>query len=108
MIKKLAMVILVVLSGGFSIANANNFQGQTFVQKRNNDYNGDYRRKHNYPKTQDELDAEQKYADAQGDPSGDKQIVAAVERRRRVDFIQGSGMVVVKFLPDDNSGLRHQ
>lgn len=38
----------------------------------------------------------------------DAEVIQAVERRRRVDFVEGRGMVVTRLLPDDNSGLRHQ
>lgn len=38
----------------------------------------------------------------------DEEIVKAVERRRRLDYVEGAGMVVVKLLPDDRSGLEHQ
>ncbi len=39
---------------------------------------------------------------------GDAAIVRAVDGRKRVDFVEGSGMVVTKLLPDDNVGLKHQ
>ncbi|RYZ84614.1 MAG: DUF3465 domain-containing protein [Proteobacteria bacterium] len=38
----------------------------------------------------------------------DSQIVAAVEARRRTNFVEGGGMVVTELLPDDNNGLKHQ
>jgi len=44
---------------------------------------------------------QQAYAD-------DSEIVAAAESKRRVDFVSGDGMVVVKLLPDDRHGLEHQ
>lgn len=39
---------------------------------------------------------------------GDERIVQAVEKKRRVDYVEGSGMVVIKLLPDDRQGLQHQ
>jgi hypothetical protein len=38
----------------------------------------------------------------------DSQILQAYEAKRRVNFVEGAGMEVVKLLPDDNSGLKHQ
>jgi len=38
----------------------------------------------------------------------DSQIVQAYEAKRRVNFVEGAKMEVVKLLPDDNSGLKHQ
>lgn len=38
----------------------------------------------------------------------DSDIVRAVNDQRRVDFVEGGGLVVTKILPDDNSGLKHQ
>ncbi|MDG0817890.1 DUF3465 domain-containing protein [Bdellovibrio svalbardensis] len=40
--------------------------------------------------------------------AGDAMIVRAVEGKKRVNFVEGSGMVVIQLLPDDNSGLKHQ
>lgn len=44
---------------------------------------------------------------SQGDED-DSEIVRAVVNRRRVDFVEGRGMVVIRTLADDNNGLRHQ
>jgi hypothetical protein len=38
----------------------------------------------------------------------DSKIVAAVNNKRRLDFVEGGGMVVVKLLPDDRNGLEHE
>lgn len=38
----------------------------------------------------------------------DSEIVRAVVNRRRVDFVEGRGMVVIRTLADDTNGLRHQ
>lgn len=38
----------------------------------------------------------------------DQQILAAVAGRRNVNFVQGTGMTVVKILPEDRNGLPHQ
>lgn len=108
MIKKLVIASLVLISAVYTSAYAYDFQAPLVIQKRNSDYNRDYPRQNNYSKTKDEVEVDQRFVGEQNAPNGDKQIVAAVERRRRVDYIQGSGMVVVKLLPDDNSGLRHQ
>jgi len=49
-----------------------------------------------------------KAADVASKVSGDANIVSAIANKRRVDFVEGSGMVVVKLLPDDLNGLEHQ
>ncbi len=64
------------------------------------DRNDGFRDKHNMPNQRGEVSANSAAPDAK--------IVDAVENQRRVDFVEGSGMVVVKVLPDDNSGLKHQ
>ncbi|MGZ3769817.1 MAG: DUF3465 domain-containing protein [Bdellovibrio sp.] len=38
----------------------------------------------------------------------DSDIVRAVNDQRRIRYVEGGGMLVVKILPDDNSGLKHQ
>ncbi|WP_347357206.1 DUF3465 domain-containing protein [Bdellovibrio sp.] len=43
-----------------------------------------------------------------GNINNDREIVDAVNNRRREDFVEGADMVVTKILPDDNSGLEHQ
>ncbi|WP_413944256.1 DUF3465 domain-containing protein [Bdellovibrio sp. HCB-162] len=40
--------------------------------------------------------------------ANDSDIVRAVNEQRRVNFVEGGGMVVTKVLPDDNNGLKHQ
>ncbi|HEY8271356.1 MAG TPA: DUF3465 domain-containing protein [Pseudobdellovibrionaceae bacterium] len=39
---------------------------------------------------------------------GDAKIVQAVRNQRRLDFVEGSGMVVTQLLQDDKNGLQHQ
>jgi hypothetical protein len=42
-------------------------------------------------------------------PDGsDQDLINAVSNRRKVNFVEGDGMVVTKVLPEDNDGLRHQ
>jgi hypothetical protein len=118
MIKKIATLFLVLVSVG-SFAHAENYNdndndnGAIAYKRRNND---DFRRKHNYPRQQENYDDNQEEYQQQnngnqqqGNGNADDQaIVKAVENRRRVDFVEGGGMVVVKLLPDDNNGLQHQ
>lgn len=40
--------------------------------------------------------------------ANDSDIVRAVNDQRRVDYVEGGGLVVTKILPDDNRGLKHQ
>ncbi len=43
------------------------------------------------------------------DPSApDYAIARATEGKKRVNFVEGAGMIVTQLLPDDTSGLRHQ
>lgn len=73
-------LVLLSLSLTLSIAEANNnYQDQNFDQS-----------------------SEQNLA------ADDSQLVQAMENKRRVNFVEGSNMTVVKILPDDNSGLTHQ
>lgn len=38
----------------------------------------------------------------------DSQLVAAVQNRRDVDFLQAAKVIVTRILPDDTQGLQHQ
>lgn len=38
----------------------------------------------------------------------DADVIRAVNGRKRLNFVEGSGMVVTKVLPDDTKGLAHQ
>lgn len=38
----------------------------------------------------------------------DSDIVRAINDQRQVNFVEGGGLVVVKILPDDTNGLKHQ
>ncbi|MNJ98405.1 hypothetical protein D3C87_161710 [compost metagenome] len=103
---RLVLVALTLVSA-FSVAEAkrkndndrdNGREGVYDPRDRNNGF----RDKHDYP--------EQREASGDSvDPRApDRDIVAAVNNQRRVNFVEGSGMVVTKILPDDNSGLKHQ
>lgn len=59
-------------------------------ENRNDNYAGD-----NFPR-------------GEGGLNSDEAIVSAVQNRKRLNFVQGGGMVVTKVLPDDNQGLTHQ
>ncbi|QDK37045.1 DUF3465 domain-containing protein [Bdellovibrio sp. NC01] len=63
--------------------------------------NEGFRDKHNYPND----GQQQQVVDSS---AGDADIVRAVNAQKRVNFVEGSGMVVIKVLPDDNEGLKHQ
>lgn len=39
---------------------------------------------------------------------GDAAIVKAINNRKTMQFVEGENMTVVKLLPDDRSGLKHQ
>jgi hypothetical protein len=90
MFNKLASLVLVVLSFATVMASAQdsqNFQNDSGFysnhQNRNRNDNGN-------------------------NNGGDSQIVAAAQSHRRVDYVEGSGLVVIRLLPDDTSGLQHQ
>lgn len=40
--------------------------------------------------------------------AGDAAMVAAVNGRRNINFVEATGMLVVETLPDDRQGLQHQ
>ena len=52
------------------------------------------------------------FAFQQGDHPGkiddDSALVAAVQSRKRVRYVEAGNVVATKLLPDDNKGLRHQ
>lgn len=109
MIKNIASISILLLTFTVGMAHAYDTQDTSGIEAKRQTYNEDYRRKHNYPRNEEQKQHDER-ADIQGrnNNSGDSQIVAAAERRGRVDFVEGSGMVVTQLLPDDNSGLRHQ
>lgn len=43
-----------------------------------------------------------------GQLENDREIISALQNRRRVNFVKGMNLVVVKLLPDDRQGLPHQ
>lgn len=105
MTKKMALILGFVLSfSAFHVVKADDFiaykRGANY-QKSDKNSNQDYRDKHNYPSNTPE-------GSVQSGTGDDSKVVAAVESRRRLDFVEGSGMVVVKLLPDDRNGLQHQ
>jgi hypothetical protein len=110
MFKKLASVtVLVVLSVlSQAVSAQENIDPSLLARRHGGSYNGDFRQKHNYPKNQDEQDAEQNAIDAQNSADDDRDVVAAVERRRGLNFVQGMGMTVSQLMKDDTSGLQHQ
>lgn len=49
-----------------------------------------------------------KMTDHPGEIQNDNDLVAAVNSRREVFYVEAGNITVSKLLPDDNSGLRHQ
>ena len=49
-----------------------------------------------------------KMTDHPGEIQNDNDLVAAVNSRRGVFYLEAGNIVVTKLLPDDTSGLRHQ
>ncbi|WP_413288487.1 DUF3465 domain-containing protein [Bdellovibrio sp. HCB337] len=99
MTKKLALMLGVVLSVSCFQAKSEDF----VPYGRNRSHKGNEQKNENRQNRggQDESRI--------SDPNAeDKEIVKAVEKRRRADFVEGRGMVVVKLLPDDRNGLQHQ
>lgn len=114
MTKKLALYLGVVLISltSFQVAKADDFvaykkRGDNY-QHGNKNGNQDYRDKHNYPKNSEDQNNDGPVQSGQPATGGDAKIVAAVNSKRRLDFVEGSGMVVTKLLPDDRNGLEHQ
>ncbi len=109
MIKKLASILGLILSVACFHSNASEFAPYGRSHSHivgNKNGNQDFRNKHNYPEKNRNPDENQ-----QGDPqvsAGDSKIVSAIQAKRRLDFVEGSGMVVIQLLPDDTSGLQHQ
>lgn len=103
MIKKLAFILGVVLSVSYSHAGAAeewiHYQRSERHQGGKQNGNQHFRDKHNYP-------SQEEPANHRGE--GDAKIVQAVENRRRLDFVEGSGMIVTQLLRDDRNGLQHQ
>lgn len=99
MTKKLALFLGVLLLSltSFHDANADEFVA---FKKRGSD-------QRDYPKNSEDQNGGELQPSKPG-ISNDSKIVAAVTNRRRVDFVEGGGMVVVKLLPDDRNGLEHQ
>lgn len=64
------------------------------------DRNDGFRDKHNMPNLRGEQLFDVNAADAD--------LVEAFSNQKRVNFVEGAGMVVTKLLPDDTSGLKHQ
>lgn len=106
MTKKLALFLGILLS-------LSSFQTQAddsgIYLKRNGGNkhrnNEDYRDKHNYPRQKGDNTQSNTVID---ENAPDKEMVKAVNNRRRLNFVEGGGMVVVQLLPDDTSGLQHQ
>lgn len=95
-------IVFVVLAATltFTTAEAKRLTNKEIYDPR--DRNEGFRDKHNYPN-----DRQENVVNSNPNAS-DSQIVQAVNNQRRVNFVEGSGMVVVKVLPDDTSGLQHQ
>jgi hypothetical protein len=104
MIKKLALMFGLILSVGCFHAHADEYvsygRNQNHQQDKKNG-NQKFRDKHNYPHQNEGS------GNFEG-TTGDSKIVNAVQNRRRVDFVEGSGMVVTQLLQDDRNGLQHQ
>lgn len=59
----------------------------------------------NRNQTQHEVIAAAKFLNS---TDSDSDVVRAVNDRRKVNYVEGGNMVVVKVLPDDDNGLKHQ
>jgi len=111
MTKTLATILATVLSVGvlsnhaaaYDDSNSNNY---VEFRRHSGDFQDNFRRKHNYPNQQSNTTQSNDNQGPSG--SGDSAIVNAIQAHRNVDFVEGSGMVVVKLLPDDTNGAQHQ
>lgn len=108
MTKNAALILGVLLSfTSFAKADYVEFKRHSDFQHGNKNGNQDFRDKHNYPKKGQQQEDDSVQPGTAG-ATDDAQIVAAVQSKRRLNFVEGSGMVVVKLLPDDTNGLEHQ
>lgn len=104
MTKNLALILGLVLSfSSFHDAKADDFVVYKRGGNRQESDRNSGQDNRNYPSKPET--PERSVQPGTGD---DSKIVAAVDNRRRLDFVEGSGMVVVKLLPDDRNGLQHQ
>jgi hypothetical protein len=115
--KKLALFLGVLL---LSFTSFHDAKADDFVaykrhggghQRGDQNGNQDFRDKHNYPKKSEDQNngnVQQPSQPSQPGSADDSKIVNAVNNKRRVDFVEGGGMVVVKLLPDDRNGLQHE
>lgn len=110
MTKKLALMLGVVLSVSCFQSNAEDFVA--YGRNRGGKHEQKQDRRDNNNRGGNNQDDQDNYdnSDDSGSPGSgeDAEIVKAVEKRRRVDFVEGRGMVVTKLLPDDRNGLEHQ
>lgn len=72
---------------------------------KNNGRHGSDRRDDQNSGGQSNQNPDQRYQD---NISDDAALVKAVENKQQVKYLQAANMVVVKVLPEDNQGLRHQ
>ena len=98
--KALSKIVLLALSATLAISTAHAKHRNDVYDPR--DSNQGFRDKHNYP----QQNADQN--NVVDTNASDADIVRLVNAQKRADFVEGGGMVVVKLLPDDNSGLTHQ
>lgn len=103
MTKKLALMLGVVLSVSCFQAKSDDFVEYGRNHSHQESEQQDERRNQKPSEEADDTEGS-----VSQNPSDDSKIVKAVEKRRRVDFVEGGGMVVVQVLEDDRSGLQHQ
>lgn len=86
----------------FNTAEAKRRNRQEVGDSRNG--NQSYRDKHNYPSQT----TNEQTPTVVDNSANDADIVRAVNEQRRLNFVEGGGMVVIKVLPDDTNGNEHQ
>jgi hypothetical protein len=78
------------------------------AEARRHNHRHDDRRQSDNRGNRDDRGTSVESSQSQGDLSSDAALVSAVNGRRRLNFVQGGNMTVIKVLPDDNQGLKHQ
>jgi hypothetical protein len=114
MLKNLAFILgimgAVSAVQGTALAQSYESQNSSYseVRGRNNQFENRNRSRDNGAQASRQDGFGSSAGSSSGSMNGDQAIISAVNGRRDVNFVQGSGMTVIQNLPEDDKGLRHQ